>query len=555
MLAFAFGQLAGLARNILVAHAFGASADLDAFLAANRVSETLFNLIAGGALGSAFIPTFTTLLAKEDRVGAWKLASAVANLAVLILGALAALAAIFAPQIVSYLLAPGFSTDPAQFMLTVSLLRIQLVSAVLFGLSGLVMGILNSHQVFLVPALTPSMYQFGLIFGVLAIAPHFGIYGLAYGVLIGAALHLLLQIPSLAKLPSPPSTLHAPRSTLHAPPSTLHAPRSTPHPPRSTPHAPRPSAPHPLPKYTPTLGLDNPAVGEVIRLMGPRLLGVAVVQLNFWVNTWLASNMAEGSVSGISYGFALMLMAQAAIAQSIATAAMPTLSSQYALGKLYDIRRSLAAALRGVLLLSLPASLGLIILRVPLIQLLYQRGSFDVHDTQLVAWALFWYAAGLVGHSLLEVLARAFYAMHDTKTPVLVGVAAMTLNVIFSFGFSTLFARLGWLPLGGLALANSLATALEAATLFILMRMRLKSLEGKTVALGGIQSAMATLAMSAVLWGWLRLTADRPAWLSAGGGVILGVGVYGVTALVLGIREVKGVISVIHQRIVKRISG
>jgi putative peptidoglycan lipid II flippase len=268
---------------------------------------------------------------------------------------------------------------------------------------------------------------------------------------------------------------------------------------------------------------------------------VAVVQLNFWVNTWLASKMAEGSVSGVSYGFALMLMAQAAIAQSIATAAMPTLAAQYALGKLDDIRHSLAATLRGVLLLSLPAALGLILLRVPIIQLLYQRGSFDARSTQLVAWALLWYAAGLVGHSLLEVLARAFYAMHDTKTPVLVGAAAMTLNVVFSFGFSALFTRLGWMPHGGLALANSLATALEAAALLALMRKRLDGLEGKAVALGGIQSAAATLAMSAALWGWLGLAAVRPAWLVVGGGVVIGVGVYSLSALLLGAREARAV--------------
>lgn len=506
MLAFAIGQLAGLARSILVGGAFGASADLDAFLAANRVSETLFNLIAGGALGSAFIPTFTSLLAKNDRVGAWKLASAIANLVVLILTGLAALAALFAPQIVRYLLAPGFSSNPAQFVLTVSLLRIQLVSAVLFGLSGLVMATLNSFQIFLIPALTPSMYQFGLIFGVLALAPRYGIYGLAYGVVIGAGMHLLLQIPTLTKRKG---------------------------------------------TYTPTLGGKDPAVGEVIRLVGPRLLGVAVVQLNFWVNTWLASKMVEGSVSGVSYGFALMLMAQAAIAQSIATAAMPTLATQYALGRLDVFRHSLSTALRGVLLLSLPASLSLILLRVPLVQLLYQRDNFDVRSTQLVAWALLWYAAGLVGHSLLEVLARAFYAQHDTKTPVLVGAAAMSLNVIFSFAFSALFTHLGWMPHGGLALANSLATSLEAATLLFLVRRRFKGLEGKELSLVATQAAIATLLMSAALWAWQSLAVNHSAWLLAGGGVVIGAGVYGSATLILGVSQVKDVMRTLCQWIGK----
>ncbi len=501
MLAFIFGQLAGLARNILVARAFGASAELDAFLAANRVSETLFNLIAGGALGSAFIPTFTSFLTKDDTRRAWRLASAVANLIVLILGALAALAAVFAPQIVRYLLAPGFSADPAQFALTVSLLRVQLVSAVIFGLSGLVMGILNSHQVFLVPALTPSMYQFGMIFGVLVLAPKYGIYGLAYGVVIGAAAHLLLQIPSLLRRKG---------------------------------------------TYSLTLGGKNPAVGEVIRLMGPRLLGVAVVQVNFWVNTWLASSMTEGSISAISYGFALMLMAQVAIAQSIATAAMPTFAAQYALGKTDEIRASLAATLRGVLLLSLPAALGLILLRAPIISLLY---DFNAYDTQLVAWALLWYAAGLVGHSVLEILARTFYAMHDTKTPVLVGAAAMGLNVVFSFAFSALFTKIGWMPHGGLALANSLATALEATVLFLLMRKRLTGIRGAEVAKGFGAAALGTVGMVAALAGWLQVRAGHGAALTALGGIVIGGTVYAAILLVLGVRETRSLIGFVKGKV------
>ena len=309
-----------------------------------------------------------------------------------------------------------------------------LPSAAIFALSGLVMAILNSHQIFFLPALAPAMYQIGLIFGVLALAPRLGIYGLGWGVLLGAALHLVIQLPTLLRLKG---------------------------------------------RYSPILGLEDANVREVGRLMLPRLLGVAAVQLNFWVNTRLASSMVEGSVTGIVLAFALMLMPQAAIAQSIAIAAMPTFSAQVALGKLAEMRASLSASLRGVLLLAIPASLGLIFLRQPLVVLLYQRGEFDAFSTQLVAWALLWYAAGLIGHSLVEILARAFYALHDTKTPVLVGVAAMGLNMVFSLGFARLFAQIGWLPLGGLALANSLATALEAAALLILMRRRLGGLNSR----------------------------------------------------------------------------
>ncbi|MFZ5878400.1 MAG: murein biosynthesis integral membrane protein MurJ [Chloroflexota bacterium] len=494
MFAIVFGQLAGLARSMLVTSLFGASHELDAFLYANRVSETLFLLVAGGALGSAFIPTFTGLLAKGERDSAWRLASAIANAVTLSLSLLAVLAAFLAPQIVRYLLAPGFAADPSLFALTVSLLRIQLLSSVLFGLGGLVVGILNAHQVFFVPALTPAMYQLGIIFGALALAPTMGVYGLAWGVVIGAALYLLLQIPSLLRQRG---------------------------------------------RYQPTFGMDNPDVRQVILLMAPRLLGVAVVQLNFWVNGWLASKMSEGSMSGLSVGFSLMLMAQAAIAQSVAIAAMPTFSAQHALGKMDEMRGSLVASLRGVMLIALPASLGLIVLREPLVRLLYQRGEFNDLDAQMVAWALLWYAAGLVGHSLMEVLTRAFYAQHDTRTPVLIGAVAMGLNVVFSFAFSAGFESMGWLPLGGLALANSLATALEAAALFLFMRTRLGGLDGPHLLRGFGAAALSALGMTLGLLAWIRLTGGQHRAVTALGGVLLGGLVYGLGLLALQVPEIK----------------
>ncbi|MBT3336607.1 MAG: murein biosynthesis integral membrane protein MurJ [Anaerolineae bacterium] len=522
MLAFAFGQIVGLLRRILVAQAFGAGAELDAFIAANRVSETLFNLVAGGALGSAFIPTFAGLLAKDEKDSAWKLASAVANWVALVLGLLAALAAIFAPQIVRHALAPGFSANPEQFALTVTLLRIQLFSAMIFGLSGLVMGILNSHQAFLIPALTPSMYQVGMIFGVLVLAPTMGIYGLAWGVVIGAFFHLALQIPALLKLPRSNDFSHSNAKGLK-----------------------------PLlegSSYSFTLGFGDANVSEVIRLMGPRLLGVAVVQLNFWVNTWLASRMAAGSVAGIEYGFALMLMAQVAIAQSIATAAMPTFAAQYALGKLDDVRNSLAATIRGVLLLSIPAAVGLIILRVPLITLLYQRGEFDARSTEIVAWALLWYAVGLVGHSVMEILARAFYALHDTKTPVLVGIGAMSLNIVFSIAFAALFEQIGWMPHGGLALANSLATALEMVLLLILMRKRLGGIDGANIARGFGQATLAALGMGITLVWWRQAQIASAPWVVALGGIAIGGIIYLLGVWILKVPEIRQVIAMIRRR-------
>lgn len=492
MFAFVLSNLVGLVRQILISNAFGTDQAIDAFYAASTYPDLIFSLVAGGALSSAFIPTFTGFLARDDRASAWKLASSIVNIVLATLSLLSVLSAILAPQIIRYILAPDFVAE--QQALAASLLRILLIAPAIFGVSGLLMGILNSHQKFLLPALAPSMYWIGMIFGLLFLVPSMGIFGLAWGAVLGAALHLLVQLPDLFKLPAR--------------------------------------------TYLPSLGLDNPAVREVGRLMGPRLLGVAVVQLNFVVNTIIASGLSEGSLSAIKYAFQIMTMPQVAIAQAIAIAALPTFSAQAARGEHGEMRASLAATLRGVVLLSLPAALGLILLRDSVIAALFQRGEFDVNSTQMVAWALLWYTAGLVGHSIVEILSRAFYALHDTKTPVLVGAVAMGLNVIFSFLFAWVFEKVGWMPHGGLALANSFATALEGIVLFLFMRKRLDGLEGPHLLRGFGAATLSTLAMSLGLWGWLKLTEGRSIWLIAAGGVALGGLIYGLGMLILRVPEV-----------------
>ncbi|MCS7246982.1 MAG: murein biosynthesis integral membrane protein MurJ [Anaerolineales bacterium] len=492
--AFLLSNLSGLVRQILVAQAFGTGAEIEAFNAANRVSETLFNLVAGGALASAFIPTFSGLLARDDQEKAWRLASTIANLVLLVLIFLSLATYLLAPEVVRYLLAPGFRSDPAKENLTIFLLRLMLPSAILFALSGLVMGILNSHQVFFIPALTPSMYHLGMIFGVLVLAPTLGIAGLGWGVLIGAGLHLGVQIPSLLRLRG---------------------------------------------KYFPGFAWGLPEVYEVVRLFAPRLIGVAVVQLNFWVNTRLASRMPEGSVTGVVLAFALMLMPQAAIAQSVAIVTLPTLSTHFALARTGELRVTLVNALRGVLFLAVPASVGLILLRKPIVATLYQRGAFDERSTEFVAWALLWYASGLVGHSLVEVLARSFYAMHDTRTPVLIGSIAMGLNVALSYLFSAIFQRVGWLPHGGLALANTLATYLEALGLYGMMRRKLGELREREIFLLALQTALASLLMAGGIQLWMKFLAGAPVALISLGGVLVGGGLFLSLALLFRIEEVR----------------
>jgi putative peptidoglycan lipid II flippase len=503
MLGMALSSVTGLLTTVLVSRAFGTSADLDAFYAANRLTEILFNLMAGGALASAFLPTFTGFLTREDHEGAWRLASSVGNLLLLALLSASALAAATAPWLVQEVLAPGFE-DPNQIQRTVSLLRIMLISTVIFGVSGLLMGVLNAHQHFASPALAPASYRLGWILGVLLLVPSMGIHGLAWGVVLGSCLHLAVQLPALRK--------------------------------RS-------------PRYHTGLGLGNPAVREVGRLMAPRLLGVAVVQGNFLVNTIIASGQPEGSLTALNLAFALMIMPQAVIAQAIAIAALPTFSAQVASGDLQSMRASLATTLRGVLFLSLPASIGLILLRQPLIAILLERGAFQADSTDLVAWALLWFAAGLVGHSLLEIVVRAFYALHDTRTPVLVGAVAMTLNIGFSLSFAALFARVGWPPHGGLALANSLATALECATLLLLIRRRLEGLDLVRVRRGVRATTLATALMGLALLAWLRWSAARPTLVVAGLGLALGAAVYWTSAVALGAPEARELPSILMRRV------
>ena len=195
MVGFVLSSLTGLAKWVLVSRGFGTGIEIDAFNAANRVPDLLFNLMAAGALASAFIPTFTDFLTREDRAGAWRLASSIANLVILVMSIGAAIVWILAPLVVRYALAPGF--DVQQMELTVTLLRLLLPTAVIYGLSGLLMGILNAHQHFLLPALAPTMSWLGWIVGVLVLAPRMGIIGLAWGVVLGAVMHLAIQLPAL----------------------------------------------------------------------------------------------------------------------------------------------------------------------------------------------------------------------------------------------------------------------------------------------------------------------------------------------------------------------
>ena len=504
MVAFALSQVAGLVRQILATRAFGTGAIMDSFNSANIFPNLLFNLLAGGALASAFVPTFTALLVKDDHPSAWRLASAIVNLVVLSLTTLSFISSLFANQI-AQLLAP--SATPALQLVTAQLLRILLITSTVFGASGLLSGILNAHQRFWLPSLASAIYWVGLIIGLVFFVPSMGIYGLAWGAVLGACMHLLIQLPDLLHLPER--------------------------------------------HYSFTLGKGDPSVREVVVLMGPRLISVATLQVNAVVTSIIARGLPTGSLSAINWAFPIMTMPLVIIGSGIGIATLPTFSAQYARGEMGALRNSLTAALRGVLLLAIPATLGLILLREPLIAFLFQRGNFTALSTEMTAWALLWYTVGLAFHCVLEILVRAFFALHDTKTPAFVSAGAMGLNIVLCFAFSALFQRIGWMPLGGLALAISLSTAIETTTLFLLLRKRLNGIQGKDLAKGTGVAVLGTLGMTAGIVFWLQASRQYPAALVTLAGVAIGGIIYGVVLLLLRVPEVKS-LGRYAQRFIKR---
>lgn len=501
MFFFVLSRVTGLAREIVIGAQFGTSAQLDAYLAAFRIPDILFQLVAGGALGSAFIPTFAAYLVNKSHRDAWLLFSRVLNLVTLILVVAAGLAAIFAEPLVARVIAPGF--PPAQQALTASLMRWMLLSTIIFGASGLVMGALNALQHFLLPAAAPVLYNLAIIAGAWFLAPRMGVYGLVVGVVVGALAHLLVQAPGLWRYGG---------------------------------------------RYIPSISIRDTGVREVGRLMAPRVLGLFFVQMQFLVNTILASNLAPGSLSALNYAWLLMLLPQGIFAQALATATFPTFAAQYAGGRHEEMQRAFGRTLRTVFFLTIPAAVGLYVLRTPMIQVLLERGNFTSESTAMVAFALQFYAIGLVAHSGLEITVRAFYALHDTMTPVLIGIGAMILNILFSLWW------VRYLGFGGLALANSVATTLEMVLLLALLRRRMGGIEGRRLTRAVLSSSVAAVGMGIAVTVWLRwLPAHLPSdawgvWVAAIGGALIAAGVYGAISLLFRSDELHGALALVTRR-------
>ena len=418
--AFVLSRILGLVREIILSRLFGTSAEASAYAAAFRIPDLLFLVVMAGSFGSAFIPVFSGYIGGGKKDEAWRLASTVLTISALALAITAGLAYLFADPLVNTVVAPG--APPYVQALTAETMRILLLSPVFLGLGIAAKGILEGQDRFDLPAFAPVVYNLATIAGALLLGPTMGVHGVAIGVVVGALGHFLVQLPGLV------------RSGL---------------------------------RFRPSFDLQTPGLGEVGRLLAPRIVGQAAFQVNFVVVTALAWRSGEEAVSALNYAWQLLMLPHGVLALSISTVVFPTMSRLFATSDLVGLRGALGKALKPLVFLSLPAAVALYFFRDAIIQTLFQGGAFDAESTRLVALPLAWFAAGLLGYAVVEVLTRTFYAMRDTVTPVAAGIAIVVLNLAIGI---TLIDRLGFVVL---AFGLSLSTALEAVILLVVLQGRL----------------------------------------------------------------------------------
>ena len=448
---FIASRLLGLLRSVAIADAFGTEPELGAYWVAFRLPDTIFQLLAGATLSAAFIPTFSRVVLREGEEEGWWLASSVLNLIAVATFVAAGLGFLLAPLVVP-LLAPGLGEASGReaelSALAVELTRLMLISPLLFGISGMLTGILNARQHFLAPAIAPLLYNLGIILGAVVLAERWGVHGLAWGVVIGASGHLLVQLPALRSIGM---------------------------------------------RWRFAFDVASAGVREVLRLMGPRVVGLAAAQVNLVVVIFFASFISDEAISAINFAFLVMLLPVGVIGMAISTAAFPRLSRQAAEEDAAGLRGSLDEALRMILFLAIPASAGLILLAQPGVRLLLQRGAFDAASTSLVVEALTIYAVAVWAHAAIEILSRGFYALSDTRTPVLFALAGMAINVALCVALVE--------PLGirGLAAAASVAAIAELALLLRALRGRIAGFDGAALAASAGHTLLATLVMTLTL--------------------------------------------------------
>jgi putative peptidoglycan lipid II flippase len=439
---FIASRVLGVVRSIVIASHFGTGVEANAYIAAITVPDTVFQVLVGGAVGSAFIPVFQGYVTRNKDDDAWRLTASVINLGVLAAGGTSLVLAIFARPVMDVLV-PG---RDAEFKdLAANLSRVLLITPAIFAASTFCASVLNAYHRFAVAALAPLMYNLAIIGGAYFLSGPLGIYSLAIGAAVGAVLHLLIQLPALARLGF---------------------------------------------RWRPVIELGHSGVREVARLFAPRVLGLGVVQLNKILSGVLfASFLVAGSMAYLDYAW-LMIMTPLALAMAVGTAVFPTLSEASALERSGQVRQVFQLSLRMILFLTIPASIGLMVLGEPVIRLFFERNQFTAVSTSATAYALVFFAIGLAGHATVEIVDRVFYALHDTRSPVLVAVSAIGLNVVLS-----LILMQTPLSYGGLALANSIAALFEAGVLIRLITRRLPELSLDSLGTSTVRMLAASLVM------------------------------------------------------------
>jgi putative peptidoglycan lipid II flippase len=499
-------RVLGFVRDMAIAWLFGAGMLADAFFVAFRIPSTLRELLGEGALSAAFIPAFTRTATRDGRQAAWELVSVVMGTLVVVLAAVSLLGVLLAPAIVWALApGPGFSDIPGKIALTTQLLRIMFPYIFLIGLAALFMAILNSLGHFLTPALSPTVLNVAIIVAALGIAPRASnpVLPLAIAVLVGGAGQLLIQLPAAVARGWRPRLRVAP---------------------------------------------DDPRVQEIARLMAPGVGGLAITQINFFVGTFLASFLAEGSVAALTYGFRLVQFPIGVVGVAIATGALPVMAASFAQEDVGAMKEALQGSLRLAVFLTLPAMVGLIVFRLPIMHVLFERGAFTRSVTLLTADILLAYTVGLIFYISNRILAPAFYAMHDTWTPMRTGMLAVGVNITASI---LLMQHLG---ATGLALATAAASLSNFLLLFTSLRRRIGPLGMGRLAIPATKVALACLPMAA--WGLLSPrrwdvlavpgTAAKVAVLCGELGV--GVGLYAVTVVLLRSEELRWALALLKPR-------
>jgi putative peptidoglycan lipid II flippase len=510
-LAVMCSRLLGLARDQIFAALFGGGAAMDAFTAAFRIPNLLRDLFAEGALSTAFVTTFSKTIARGGDEAAWRLANKTATLTAVVLGFLCLAGVVFSPQLVAAM-APGF--DPEKAALTVQLTRIMFPFILLVSLAALVMGMLNSKSVFGMPAMASSFFNIGSIVGGVGLGfwidPHFGpraLVGLAVATVFGGALQLAVQLPSLARLGY---------------------------------------------RFRPDFRWRDAGVKAILLLMGPSVIAASTTQFNVLVNSMFASTLGDGPIYWLSIAFRLMQLPLGLFGVALGTVTLPLLSRLVAAGQMTAVRTELARAMRLALLLTIPSTVGLIMLAEPIISVLYQHGKFNAFESAQAAGALRFYAIGLAGYAALKVLVNAFYALDRRKTPMLVSFLAVGLNLLLNWLFTF---HLGW-GFRGLAFSTGCIATFNFLLLYALMRRHLNGLESRRmlVMLGKI--AVAAAAMAAVCAAssrWLMADwATQSFLIKLGvllGTIIVGALVFAGCGAALHIEEIKELQAAVKRRL------